>query len=181
MAYDPIIKQSKPKQLFKIDIEEPTIKSFGTLQTPIQVFRIDNIIDLIATSLKCIYGQGFVVRRCGYCNNIFITHNKKRKYCPNNTNSKKSCYDSHKLEEQLKREKINEYYNTNKKIRTAMLIKFDKNEPCYREFKRLCKVKKSEILEGKIAETEVIEWMNQYWDEIKISEKNKKKAEKLKK
>ena len=124
--FAPPLKIRVRKRLFKdIDLPEHEIKKtkWGELKTPLEVFVITDVIDLVLASVYCIFQQKFLLKECPYCKSLFITHDGKRKYCPNLNDEYKGCYDILKLKRQLERENY-EIPRMEKSLRTMYANKY---------------------------------------------------------
>ncbi len=175
VTFDPPII-NKSKRLFAIPgiHNEPT--QLGTLQLPLDVFEIFDIVDLIAISLNCIFDNHFVIGKCPYCGDLFVTHNRKIKYCHSSFKSKNGCYEYNKLEKQLLRENSKESNKKHKNIRTAMSNKLGTSDIRYLNFLSKSQDFRNKIKTRDSTEEEYIFWMQQYWEDIKMKYKHNKKA-----
>lgn len=138
-------------------------------------YEIYDIVDLIISSLQCVFKQNYIVGKCKFCDSLFIAKDRRTKYCPQNLKTVKSCQERNKLKVQLIRENSSESERVHKNIRTQLSNKLGNDDKRYKDFLAYSKKYRHKIREGKSSETEYIEWMNQYWEDVKAEEREKKK------
>lgn len=101
-------KESTQKRLFG-DTSSGTSSSetkWTPLMQPLDVYEIQDVIDLFLASLICIFENHYIVKKCEYCNNYFVTHRQKQKYCPFlfSVSPSHSCQRQRNIKIQLERE-----------------------------------------------------------------------------
>ena len=170
------VRKSKP--LFKLDETQPVETLYGELELPICVYEMHDIIDLIISSLQCVFKQNYIVGKCQFCNSLFIAKDRRTKYCPQKLKSVKNCQERYKLQTQLIRENSSESERVHKNIRTQLANKLGNEDKRYKDFLANSKKYRHKFLNGKISEIEYIKWMKQYWDDVKAEEREKKKQSK---
>lgn len=178
-VFEPVIS-IKQKKLFEMSNQQQTPNSFGTLQLPIYIYEIHDIVDFIVVSLNCIFRQKFVLKKCKYCGELFVTHDRKRLYCHNQSQDEKSCYEHKKLEDQLFKERTVESTRVAKNIRSMILQKFDDDctHEIYIKFKDLCKIYRGKMRKELVTEEEYVSIMKQYWEDVKAASWSEKRANK---
>lgn len=130
---------------------------WGELKTPLEVFDITDIIDLILASVYCIFQQGYFLKECRYCKSLFATHDKRKNYCPN-LNNDNSCFDKSRLKKQLKRE-VPKWAKKEKCLRTTSARKHGVKSNEHREILDECQNRRIDMKNGNITEDEYIEWL----------------------
>lgn len=177
-VFDPVTVK-RNRKLFEIDKPNQILFFFGTLEVPVYVYEIHDILDLIAVSLECIWKQKYVVKKCKFCGELFVTHNRARRYCPNQGDDDKNCQEHNKLEQQLFKERTVESRKVNKNIRSMLIQKLGESHELYKYFLKECQNYRDKIKSGEIIEEEYVTWMNKYWEDVKAKFRDKK-AEKEK-
>lgn len=170
------VRKSKP--LFKLEKPQPVETLYGELELPIFVYEIYDIVDLIISSLQCVFKQNYIVRKCLFCNSLFIAKDSRTKYCPQKLQTMKNCQERYKLQIQLIRENSSESERVRKNIRTQLTNKLGNEDKRYKDFLANSKKYRYKMLKCEISEAEYIEWMKQYWEDVKAEEKEKKKQSK---
>ena len=165
----------KNKLLFKLDKPLQAENLYGELNLPIHVYEIQDIVDLIISSLQCIFKQNYILGKCKFCDSIFVAKDRRTKYCPNQLKSIKNCSQIKKLKAQLISEKSSESKRIHKNIRTQLANKLGTEDKRYKDFLADSKKYRHKILNGEISEADYIEWMKQYWENVKAEEREKKK------
>lgn len=168
----------KSKQLFKLDELQPVENLYGELELPIYAYEIYDIVDLIISSLQCVFEQNYIVEKCRFCGSLFVAKDRRTKYCPKPLKNLKSCQERNKLKTQLIRENSSESQRVRKSIRTQLSNKLGNCDERYYKFLEKSRDYYDNMLKGEISETEYIKWMKQYWDDVKAEERSKKKASK---
>lgn len=169
----------KSKNLFKKKDFISEVSEKFSLILPIYVFEINDIVDLIAISLQCIFVNNDILRSCKYCSEMFITHNKQRCYCPTYYNNKGCGYNS-KYEQQLYNEKTDERRTVYKNISSMIRVKFTTISPEYNNFINKGKEYRTKIKNNQCKEEDYIKWMESYWKELKKKAKEEKQRKRLK-
>ncbi|MDP4121020.1 MAG: hypothetical protein Q8876_08230 [Bacillota bacterium] len=156
--------KKRPKPIFDLPIKQTMATPWGDLTTPIFVFKINDIIDLILASLQCIFEQNYVIGNCKYCRNLFVTHNQKRTYCPEQVTNKKSksCREEAKLKRQLENEK-KESIKLHKSLRTMFANKFDNTSLEYRNYIYDSEKWRAAIKACEATEEEYVEWLKGFY------------------
>ena len=160
---------------FAPPLKEPTQKTFfprpysplrnikktkwGELKTPLEVFDITDIIDLILASVYCIFQQRYFLKECLYCKSLFIIRDKRKKYCPNLNDGNKSCFDTSRLERQLEREKSGSA-KKEKILRTMSANKYEAKSDEHRKFLSDCQEWRDDIKMGNKTEDEYVKWLD---------------------
>jgi hypothetical protein len=161
-TFAPSLKECNIKKLVPSSFLLPTYDTkktkWGELKTPLEVFHITDIIDLILASLYCIFQQKYILRKCPYCKGLFISHGKKKKYCPNITYENKSCYDKKRLKGQLEREQSGSA-RQEKSLRTMSAQKHGSNSEAHRIFLDDCKKWRDNIKAGIETEENYVTWL----------------------
>lgn len=174
--YTPELQKGN-RHLFKLPPIPNGEHQWGELTTPIRVFEIYNIIDLILSSLQCIFEKKHVINKCAYCNNLFVS-NRKLKYCPPMLIEDKDC-----CRVQSKREK--EQHTISRKryhsIHTMLYERIgrvtgDERAIRDKEFQDFIQKARAIREKGTMSENDYIIWMNQYWENVKEEAKKRKKA-----
>lgn len=75
-TFDPELYKQQ-KKLFELPEEKYEPIANEKLLTPIYVFNIYDIVDFIVASLQCILKQNYIIGKCKFCNELYITHNRK--------------------------------------------------------------------------------------------------------
>ena len=163
-----LVKRTKP--LFKIPDEKSSAKDYGKLVFPIYVYEITSIYDLIASSLQQIFENNYMITKCRFCGDYFVTKGKRKKYCPQSVGKspKETCYYKNNKEQAigiddiLKRE-----YNS---IRNMLMRNCNrdieingKNHQIYEEFKSRRKEYMKSIKRGKSTVEEYSKWLRSYY------------------
>jgi len=168
----------KNKLLFKLDEPQKIENRYGELNLPIHLYEIYDVVDLIVSSLQCIFEQNYILGKCKFCDSLFIGKDRRTKYCPNRLENIKSCQEIKKLNNQLNSEKSSESKKVHKNIRTQLANKLGTEDERYKRFLADSKKYRHKISNEKALEVEYIEWMKQYWEDIKAEEKKRKKQSK---
>lgn len=132
---------------------------WGELKTPLEVFDITDIIDLILASVYCIFQQGYFLKECPYCKSLFVIRDKRKKYCPNLNDGNKSCFDTSRLERQLEREKSGSA-KKEKILRTMSANKHGATDDKHLEFLNDCQRWRDNIKIGNKTEDEYVKWLD---------------------
>lgn len=158
------LKKVSQKQLFKDTSPLSYVKEtkWGALKYPINVFDIHDIIDLILSSLHCIFEQKYVLCKCAYCGGLFVTSNQKKKYCPNLDDENTSCYDKAKLVRQLERENSGST-QLHKSIRTIYANKYGTDSHEYRSYMEESQIWRDKIKKGETTEEEYVVWLKSHY------------------
>ena len=174
--FTPDLKKGNQK-LFKLPPISIGKQPWGELATPIRIFEIYDIVDLILSSLQCIFEKKYIINRCAYCGNLFVSM-RKLKYCPPMLiEDKDSCRAKLK---QIK-EQASESSKYHKSIRNMLHARIgtatgEEREIRDKELETF--LKKTRIIreERKMSEDDYIAWMDQYWRNVKEEAKKRKKA-----
>lgn len=154
---------------FEIDFSKNKNTKYDKMEIPLNVFKIYDAVDLILASMHCIFIQGYMIKKCGYCGELFVTRNSKQKYCPSpkyNTTIK-TCYQQENLERQLRKEKY-EIPKMEKSLRTMLYYNAInaspekervKKEKIYMEFSDENREWKERLKNGEKTEAEYAEWL----------------------
>ncbi len=169
----------KNKQLFKLDEPQPVENLYGELELPIYAYEIYDIVDLIISSLQCVFEQNCIVWKCRFCGSLFVAKDGRIKYCPKPLKNLKSCQERNKLKTQLVRENSSESQRVRKNIRTQLSNKLGTCDKRYYKFLEKSRNYYDNMLKGEISETEYIKWMKQYWKDVKAEEREKKRLNKI--
>ncbi len=158
------------------------------LNPPISIFQIHDIMDFILASLQCIFEQNYVIGKCNYydCGDLFVTHNRSLRYCPvqNSDNKIKTCQERANPERQKERMKGSESQKIKNRIRNKLYMRIDTirfeeernvRRQEYEDFKTQTKKIWIEVKEGKQTEEYFINWMKQYWENVRLNSKIRKK------
>lgn len=133
-----------------------TIKTkWGELKTPLEVFDITDIIDLILASVYCIFQQGYFLKECRYCKSLFTTHDKRKNYCPN-LNNDYSCSKESKRKKQSKRE-APEWAKKEKCLRTTSARNYGVTSDEHRKNLDYCQKWRNEMKNGNITDAKYVE------------------------
>lgn len=135
---------------------------WGELKTPLEVFDITDIIDLILASVYCIFQQGYFLKECPYCKSLFVIRDKRRIYCPNLNDGNKSCFDTSRLERQLEREKSGSA-EKEKSLRTMSANKYGNRSAKHRKFLSDCQEWRDNIKIGNKTEDEYVKWLDDHF------------------
>lgn len=181
--FAPALKKQQARPFFDSPSIQTKATSWGALTTPFYVFNIHDIVDFVLASLQCIFEQVHVLGKCKFCGGLFITHDHKRLYCPEQIPDKKkaSCYANAKLERQLAAERASESKKIHKS-KSAMLSSriynttLQEREIRAQEYNDF--ISKTAIIreEHTLSEEEYIAWMNQYWEDVKSKAKIRRKS-----
>lgn len=169
----------KSKRLFQLDEPKSGVNLFGDLRLPIYVYEIYDIFDFIIFALQCVFEKNYILGKCQFCDSLFVANDKRTKYCPNQSKNGKSCQELNKLNRQLIRERNSECLRVNKNIRTMLANKIGTDNARYDYYKNKSKEYRNKMFKEEVSEEEYISWMNQYWEDIKADEKEKKKMIKI--
>ena len=170
-SFSPSLKKHKQKmfnQLKASPLYNVKKTKWGELKTPLEVFDITDIIDLILASVYCIFQQGYFLKECPYCKSLFIIRDRRKKYCPNLDIDNKSCYGTSRLEKQLAREK-SKSAKIEKSLRTMFAEKakkYGKESKAYIEYIKFldeCKNRRDKIKIGNATEDEYVKWMKGHY------------------
>lgn len=131
---------------------------WGELKTPLEVFDITDIIDLILASVYYIFQQGYFLKECPYCKSLFITRDRRRDYCPNLYDNAKSCHKNFRQEEQSKKEKLESRF-MHKSLRTIYAAKYGTMSDKYNDYMDESLEWRKKIKNGNATEDKYIEWL----------------------
>lgn len=153
------------RPLFELPrVEIPT--NTEQMQLPIYIFDISDIIDLVLSSMFCIFEKKYMLYKCEFCKSIFVRKDHRGRYCPPSI-SQNGCQGIYKLKKQIARDNAKESSKVNKRIRTMLSAKKNVEEQdmvCFREESRDYRRR---IQDGRSTEEAYINWMNKYWEDIK--------------
>jgi len=169
----------RTKRLFNLPESQPVENLYGELKLPIYVYEIYDIVDFIASALQCVFEKNYILGKCRFCDSLFVAKDRRTKYCPNQLKTVKSCSERHKLNAQLIRETSSESERIKKNIRTQLANKLGTDDERYKDFLDNSKQYRHKMIKCEISEAEYIEWMKQYWEDVKAEEKKKKQMNKI--
>lgn len=149
-----------------------TTASEDMLKEPVYVFDIHDIVDLILASLQCIFEEGYIIRKCFYCGDLFVIHRANQKYCPTSvyTTAPKNCYQLAKEQRQLEKEKSGSA-QMDKSIRTMYATKFGTHSDEYNNYIEESSKWKKKVRAKKSTEEEFAAWLKTHYKR-KYREKN---------
>jgi|GEM_PF-4812323 len=144
--------------------EQVNATPWGAMTTPIFAFKIHDIVDFILASLHCIFEQNYFIRKCDYCENLFITNDRKQTHCPKqDLNIKnKSCAKQAKLERQKEHEK-KESVKLHKSLRVMIADKYGTSSNESFIFLEESKAYRNKIKAGEETEENYIEWLKSFY------------------
>ncbi len=143
------------KRLFEATAENTVI--YNNLKTPLIVYEINDISDLILASISAVFSQRYSIGKCRFCKNYFVSYDKKKKHCDNhNPNIKMDCYKlaNKKRIADRKNSQSQRMYNS---IRERLSRKGDGTE--YKKFKLESKEWRSKIRKGEETEENYVAWL----------------------
>lgn len=166
-SFDPDFARGANK-LFILDDDDFEIENNETLLTPIAVFKISDIVDLIVASLQCIFEQKYFVGKCNFCGDLYVAKNRNNKYCPQKNNLNTNCQKLGKARRQLIRNSSDESKRMYNSIRTMLGNKYgygeDGNtETPYTIFCRNSQEWRHNIKTGKATVKEYEEWLKAHY------------------
>lgn len=134
------------------------------LMTPLYVYEINDVTDFFSASIKCIFEQKYILKKCLYCNDLFVTRHKSTKFCPKQDKdpSDKSCYDSHRLNRQLEREKSGSA-KMHHSVRTMLSRKYGPSDNRCLNFLAESQKKRDQIKVGALTEEEYVKWLQTFY------------------
>lgn len=144
----------KSKRLFTIATEKTVTNN--KLVTPLTVYEIGDIVDLILASLSAVFSQGYSMGICRFCKTYFVSYDKKRKYCENlNQNIKLGCYESanKKRISDKRASQSQRLYNSLREMYSR------KSEEEYENFKKESKEWNRKIRNNEASEEEYVAWL----------------------
>ncbi len=158
--FNPSLKKQRRK-FFELPSIGVKLTPYAPLKTPLYIFDIHNIVDLILASLQCAFERGDVVGRCSHCGNLFVTHNRKIKYCPvidSDNSHDKSCQEKEKLKRQIEKEK-KETKKMHKSLRTMYANKYGSDSKECRRFLDESQKWRDRVKEGEVTDEEYGQWL----------------------
>ncbi len=144
----------KSKRLFSVATEKPVTSN--ELVTPLTVYEISDVLDLILASLSAVFSQGYSMGVCRFCKTYFVSYDKKRKYCENlNKNIKMGCYESanKKRIADKRASQSQKMYNSLREMYSR------KPGEEYENFKRESKEWNRKIRDNEASEEEYVTWL----------------------
>lgn len=144
----------KSKRLFSIATEKSVTNN--ELVTPLTVYEISDVLDLILASVSAVFSQGYSIGKCRFCENYFVFYDKKRKYCENlNKNIKMGCYESanKKRIADKRASQSQRLYNSLREMYSR------KSEEEYENFKKESKEWNRKIRNNEASEEEYVAWL----------------------
>lgn len=147
------------------------------LKEPIYVFDIHDIVDLLLASLQCIFEEGYIIRKCFYCGDLFVIHRANQRYCPTSvyTTESKNCYQLAKAQRQLEKEKSRSA-KMHKSLRNMYLDRvesFNDDDENYRNYKNY--MEESQEWRDRIRRKEETEEHYAMWLETQYKRKYREK------
>lgn len=125
-SFDPDFARSA-KKIFKLDDNFET-ENNETLITPIYVFQIHDIVDLILASLQCIFEKNYFIGKCNYCKELYVTNKRNIRYCPQKNNLNTNCQKLEKARRQLIKNSSSQNKKMYNSIRTMLGNKYGYGE-----------------------------------------------------
>ena len=89
------------------------------MQLPIYIFDISDIIDLVLSSMFCIFENKYMLYKCEFCKSVFVRKDHRARYCPPSI-SQIGCQAIHKRKKQIARDNAKESSKVNKRVRTML-------------------------------------------------------------
>ena len=138
LPFTPKYKDHPVKQLFINQNSYPHfIKTkWEPLTLPLNVYEINDVIDLFLVSLTLLFEYHYIFKQCKYCKNIFVTHRANQQYCPflfSESNLKsKSCQRQYNIRLQIERERSGRR-KAEKNLSSTYRIKFGNSGKEYLE------------------------------------------------
>ncbi len=165
-SFDPDYARSA-KKLFKLD-DNLEIENNETLLTPIHVFQIHDIVDLILASLLCIFEKNSFVGKCNYCGELYVANNRSTRYCPQKSNLNTNCQKLGKARRQLIRNSLDKSKKMYNSIRTMLGNEYGYGEDGNTEtpYKFFCTENQewqNKIKTGEITHKEYEEWLKSHY------------------
>ena len=167
-SFDPDFARST-KKFFKLDDYDFEIENNETLLTPIHVFQIHDIVDLILASLQCIFEQNYFIGKCNYCGELYVANNRNTRYCPQKNNLNTNCQKLGKARRQLIRNSIDKSKKMYNSIRAMYANKYslgiddDMETNIYRIFLRESKLWREKVKKGEATEKEYVAWLKSHY------------------
>lgn len=152
----------KSRPLFSLDTNEKCNQNNETndrvLITPLMVYEIHDIVDLILATLKSILEQNLFIKKCSECQKLFITPKWNVEYCPQPYNAEISCRRYAKGE----RIKHTEYRSLHKSKSNVIRRKFGERSPEYTKYMRLHQIEYEKLERGEISAEDLANWIKKY-------------------
>ena len=186
------VPKIKKSPLLSLPANQANNTPWGDLVTPINIFVVNDMVDLLLSSLLCISEESLYIGKCRYCGNLFVNW-RKVGYCPlqlletKNANIKTiSCQEREKRKLQQAREETIESKKVRKRIRTMLNSRMNTSgisddeyairSKDYDVFKLECIKLWRMVLNSELSEVDFITWMKQYWENKKAESKTRKRA-----
>ena len=163
------------KLCIDVSMEELEDKSNFDIKI-IEVFKFNNLIELLNLSLTKIFIKDIIIKKCNNCNNYFIPESRSdEKYCNRKSpqNSNKTCkeYGSKKTyREEVKSTPIKYEHNKTSQFYRMRINRCknqkekEKYEKYFNKYKESYQKKKTQYNSGKLKEIDFIEWIKQQKD-----------------
>lgn len=150
----------RSKRLFEATTENTVI--YNNLKTPLIVYEINDISDLILASISAVFSQRYSIGKCRFCKNYFVSYDKKKKHCDNhNPNIKMDCYKSanKKRIADRKNSPSLRMYNSVREMLSRKRTIEENGKMIYDNFKEENKEWRKKIREGKETEENYVAWL----------------------
>lgn len=155
--------------LFKHNKINQPPEQYGKLELPLYVYEINFISDLLIASLQQIFAINYTITKCRFCNNYFVSNNKRNKYCPKGLSDKEACYDvANRIRvKSLNDDEIQRTYNSVRNMlmrnRNRDIEHYGENYKRYEDFKQKRKEYIRNIKLGKATTDEYHKWLKSFY------------------
>lgn len=150
---------SQSKKLFDLKEDQSELNSNEKMLTPIYVYKINDIVDFISVSLRCIFEEKYFVGECTYCKELYTAKNHKIKYCPQQDNIKSSCQIQAKAKRQTIRDNATDSRRMHNSLRNMRLTKYGVESEEYRTYLAESQNWRNKVKNFEANEEEYVAWL----------------------
>lgn len=153
--------RGKSRRLFSLDTNGECNQNNEindrVLTTPLMVYEIYDVVDLILATLKSILEQNLFIKKCSECQKLFIAPKWNIKYCQQPYNAEKSC------REYAREKRLEQEYRTLHKSKSSVIReKFGNQSIEYNTYMKSHDMEYEKFKNGEISEEDLVNWIKAY-------------------